>query len=60
MLGALEAAPIDLVVLDVMLPGEDGFAPLPTPARHLDPVIMPTAMGEETDRIIGFEMGADD
>jgi len=52
---------IDLVVLDLMLPGEDGL----TLCRNLRatsslPVIMLTAMGEEMDRIIGLEMGADD
>ncbi len=51
----------DLVILDLMLPGEDGL----TLCRRLRadsnlPVIMLTAMGEETDRIIGLEMGADD
>lgn len=64
----LEAGRIDLIVLDLMLPGEDGLAL----CRRLRaggggalgasavPVIMLTAMGEETDRIIGLEMGADD
>ncbi len=52
---------IDLVVLDLMLPGEDGL----TLCRNLRaessiPVVMLTAMGEETDRIVGLEMGADD
>ncbi len=52
---------IDLIVLDLMLPGEDGL----TLCRNLRaqsriPVIMLTMMGEETDRIIGLEMGADD
>ncbi len=52
---------IDLIVLDVMLPGEDGLAI----CRRLSgsggpPVIMLSAMGEETDRIIGLELGADD
>lgn len=52
---------IDLVVLDLMLPGEGGL----TLCRDLRassevPVIMLTAMGEETDRIVGLEMGADD
>lgn len=52
---------IDLIVLDLMLPGEDGL----TLCRDLRaqssvPVIMLTAMGEETDRIVGLEMGADD
>jgi len=58
---ALEDWVIDLVVLDVMMPGDDGL----TLCRNLRvesslPVIMLTAMGEETDRIIGLEMGADD
>jgi two-component system OmpR family response regulator len=52
---------IDLVVLDLMLPGEDGLAlcrNLRTRSRI--PIIMLTMLGEETDRIIGLEMGADD
>ncbi len=52
---------IDLVVLDLMLPGEDGLGlcrRLRT--RSEVPVIMLTARGEEIDRIIGLEMGADD
>lgn len=58
---ALDDWAIDLVVLDVMLPGEDGLSL----CRRLRaesglPVIMLTAMGEEIDRIIGLEMGADD
>jgi len=58
---ALEERGIDIVVLDLMLPGEDGLAL----CRRLRgqsnlPVIMLTAMGEETDRIVGLEMGADD
>ncbi|AFL75701.1 response regulator [Thiocystis violascens] len=59
----LADAAIDLVVLDLMMPGEDGL----TLCRNLRagpnatlPVIMLTAMGEETDRIVGLEMGADD
>ena len=52
---------LDLVVLDIMMPGEDGLSL----CRHLrertqTPVILLTAMAEETDRIIGLEMGADD
>jgi two-component system OmpR family response regulator len=52
---------IDLVVLDIMLPGEDGLSV----CRRLRstsklPVIMLTAKGEEIDRIVGLEMGADD
>lgn len=52
---------IDLVILDLMLPGEDGLMlcrDLRTTSQI--PVIMLTMMGEETDRIIGLEMGADD
>jgi two-component system OmpR family response regulator len=54
-------AGIDLVVLDLMLPGEDGLSL----CRRLRadssiPVIMLTAKGEEVDRVIGLEMGADD
>jgi two-component system, OmpR family, response regulator len=61
MMKSLEAARIDLVVLDLMLPGEDGLSL----CRRLRvastlPIIMLTAVGEETDRIIGLEMGADD
>jgi len=51
----------DIVVLDVMLPGEDGLALCrDLRARSNLPVIMLTARGEELDRIIGIEMGADD
>jgi two-component system OmpR family response regulator len=58
---ALAEDPADLIILDLMLPGEDGLALL----RHLRattslPVIMLTAMGSETDRVVGLEMGADD
>jgi two-component system OmpR family response regulator len=61
MWAALSRGKIDLVVLDLMLPGEDGL----TLCRKLRaesemPVIMLTARGEETDRIVGLEMGADD
>jgi two-component system OmpR family response regulator len=52
---------IDLVILDLMLPGEDGLALCrDLRARSKLPVIMLTAMREETDRIVGLEMGADD
>jgi two-component system OmpR family response regulator len=57
----LELGRIDLVVLDLMLPGEDGLALCrDLRARSNVPVIMLTARGEELDRIIGIEMGADD
>ncbi|MBV9506609.1 MAG: response regulator transcription factor [Acidobacteriia bacterium] len=54
-------AGVDLVVLDVMLPGIDGFEILRR-LRHQSkvPVIMLTARGEDVDRIIGLELGADD
>ncbi len=52
---------IDLIVLDLMMPGEDGLTLCRDLRSQSDiPVIMLTAMGEETDRIIGLEMGADD
>ena len=49
------------VILDVMLPGADGFEVLRRIRKISDvPVLMLTARGEETDRIVGLEMGADD
>jgi two-component system response regulator CpxR len=52
---------IDLVVLDVMLPGLDGFEILRRlRAQSKVPVMMLTARGEDVDRIIGLEIGADD
>jgi two-component system, OmpR family, response regulator CpxR len=52
---------VDLVVLDVMLPGIDGFEILRRLRAHSKvPVIMLTARGEDVDRIIGLEIGADD
>jgi two-component system OmpR family response regulator len=61
MTGILDGARIDLVVLDLMLPGEDGLA-LCRRLRSTStlPIIMLTAMDDEVDRIIGLEMGADD
>lgn len=58
---ALADARPDLIVLDVMLPGEDGLS-LCRKLADADgpPVIMLSAMGEDTDRIIGLELGADD
>jgi two-component system OmpR family response regulator len=57
----LKTSAIDLIVLDIMMPGEDGLAF----ARHVretadTPIILLTALTEETDRIIGLELGADD
>ncbi|HRX90284.1 MAG TPA: response regulator, partial [Steroidobacteraceae bacterium] len=54
-------APPDLAVLDVMLPGMSGFEALQVlRARHDFPVIMLTARGEESERILGLLRGADD
>jgi len=51
----------DLVILDLMLPGEDGLALTRQLRQERDlPVIMLSAKGDEVDRIIGIEMGADD
>jgi len=51
----------DIVVLDIMLPGRDGLEVLgDIRSSSRVPVIMLTAKGEETDRIVGLEMGADD
>jgi two-component system OmpR family response regulator len=50
-----------LIVLDLMLPGEDGLTLCREIRAHSDvPIIMLTARGEEVDRIVGLEMGADD
>jgi len=58
---AIERAELDLVVLDVMLPGTDGLELCRwIRARSALPVIMLTARGEEADRIVGLELGADD
>ena len=52
---------IDLVILDVMLPGEDGLSLCrKVRAESQMPIIMLTARGEDVDRILGLEMGADD
>ena len=51
----------DLIVLDVMLPGMNGFEVLrQLRTKASTPVIMLTARGEEVDRIVGLEIGADD
>ncbi len=58
---ALDAVSPDLVVLDLMMPGEDGLSICRRLAAGSGPpVIMLSAMGEETDRIVGLELGADD
>lgn len=59
----LEAGQVDLIVLDIMLPGDDGLVlcrELRAGKHRATPVLMLTARDDETDRIIGLEMGADD
>jgi DNA-binding response OmpR family regulator len=57
----LRAGGIDLVILDVMMPGKDGFEVCrEIRADSTVPVIMLTARGDELDRIVGLELGADD
>jgi DNA-binding response OmpR family regulator len=57
----MRAAPADLVVLDLMLPGIDGLEVCRRLREASDvPVIMLTALGSETDRVVGLERGADD
>ena len=57
----LKASKIDLIVLDLMLPGDDGLQ-LCREIRAKDntPIVMLTAKGEEFDRVLGLELGADD
>ncbi len=60
-LAALERGGFDAVILDVMLPDIDGFELCRTiRARAQTPILMLTARGDETDRIVGLELGADD
>ena len=59
----LAQSPVDLIVLDVMMPAEDGLAvmkALRASANAAIPVLLLTALGDDVDRIIGLEMGADD
>jgi two-component system OmpR family response regulator len=57
----LTAYAIDLAIIDIMMPGEDGLSLCRHIAATSDvPVILLTAKAEETDRIVGLEMGADD
>lgn len=60
----LDREPLDLVVLDIMLPGMDGLEVCKWMRKSEKnarlPIIMLTAKGEEVDRIVGFELGADD
>ena len=57
----LKTSAVDLVVLDIMMPGEDGLSLCRMLRETTDiPVILLTAMSEETDRVVGLEIGADD
>ncbi|MFC3851793.1 response regulator [Salinispirillum marinum] len=61
MMARLDKQHIDLIVLDIMMPGEDGFTLCKkVRASSSIPIIMLTAGNDETDRIIGLELGADD
>lgn len=58
---AMQRGQVDLLVLDLMLPGEDGLSICRELRTHSQiPVIMLTARGEDVDRIVGLELGADD
>lgn len=60
-LAIIETRTFDLVVLDVMMPGLDGFEVLSRLRRRSDvPVLMLTARGSDDDRVAGLELGADD
>ncbi len=60
-LAALEATAYDAVLLDVMMPGMDGLEVCKRiRARRQIPILMLTARGDETDRVVGLELGADD
>jgi len=57
----LKTGRFDLIVLDVMMPGEDGLSVCRRlSTNNVAPILMLTALGEETDRIVGLEVGADD
>jgi two-component system OmpR family response regulator len=57
----LEHHAVDLIILDIMMPGEDGLSVCRQVRTTLDvPIIFLTAMAEDTDRILGLELGADD
>lgn len=57
----LATHPVDLILLDVMLPGEDGLSLARSLSAEGSPaIIMLSARGEEVDRIVGLEVGADD
>src|SRR4051812_32438247 len=60
-LAAVDAGGVDIVILDIMMPGLDGLDVLRRlRAKSVVPVVMLTARGDETDRVVGLELGADD
>ena len=60
-LSALDSEPFDIVLLDVMMPGMDGLEVCRRiRAKSRVPILMLTAKGDETDRVVGLELGADD
>lgn len=56
----LSDAPADLIVLDLMLPGEDGLSICRRLSRDGQPVLMLSALGSTVDRVVGLELGASD
>jgi two-component system OmpR family response regulator len=61
MFAALQAGRFDLIVLDIMMPGEDGLSLCRRVRSESDvPIILLTAMSTDTDRVVGLELGADD
>lgn len=56
----LATTPVDLIVLDMMMPGEDGLSVCRRMGGKGAPILMLSAMSEETDRIVGLELGAAD
>ncbi|AZF42677.1 Transcriptional regulatory protein ompR [Pseudomonas sp. R1-43-08] len=59
----LASTPVDLIVMDIMMPGDDGLVlcrELRAGRHKATPILMLTARNDDTDRIIGLEMGADD
>ena len=57
---ALSATTVELVLLDVMMPGEDGLSVCRRLRSRGTPVLMLSALGSTTDRVVGLELGADD